>query len=179
MAQGSEEWKLQRKKLVVTCSDIAKAIGESIYATAEEYMEEKKGKKEKKFSDVERERMWYGTCTEPYICKWYEKQKGVIVTHYGLAVAKFNKLFGGSPDGLVGKRGCIEIKYRDKEGEEIPHEHMCQMLGIMAIFERNWCDYVVVNKQLMKITIRRILFDAKEWSRIYEKIEKFIADYNC
>ncbi len=59
-------------------------------------------------------------------------------------------LIGGSPDGLVGDDGMIEIKcpYAPKNHAVVlvqafmPLAHMAQVQGLLWITHRKWCDFV-------------------------------------
>lgn len=69
---------------------------------------------------------------------------GAFVQHPQLA------LVGGTPDGLVGEKGIIEVKcpftfknhLRTVITRTVPDEYLDQCLGLMALTGRQWCDFV-------------------------------------
>lgn len=92
-----------------------------------------------------------GTGLEHRARKWYEAEFGVEVREVGFLLAH-DGTEGGSPDGLVGDDGLIEIKCRSAEN------HMEAVLGLvdfpkapgqvqhlLKISGRAWCDMVAFN----------------------------------
>ena len=57
---------------------------------------------------------------------------------------------GVSPDGLVGDKGCIEIKCLGADAfsevkltGKIENDYLVQMQGVLWVCEREWCDFTV------------------------------------
>lgn len=68
------------------------------------------GVREDKFSDVAQEWVNHGSLTEGLARDWYTKVTTNEVIQVGFAVPKWCKEIGGSPDGMIGQDGLIEIK---------------------------------------------------------------------
>ncbi len=115
--------------------------------------------------------------------QWYERTTGFSVVETGHAVAKWNTMLGGSPDGIIGTKGLLEIKCPQKmyrsilkyqtdvemghdpgTYDHIPIAHYLQMQTCMAIMERAWYDYVVYCIPETKIFKQRIPFDQAAWN---------------
>jgi len=89
-----------------------------------------------------------GSEKEPLAREAYEQINGCKVEQVGFI--QFNDYVGGSPDGLVGEDGLIEIKcatarvHRDyyTGTKKPPKKYRDQMQGLMWITGRAWCDFV-------------------------------------
>lgn len=155
------------------------------------------------FTEKEKERIEHGVETEPIARDWYEKEYGVKVEQVGLAVPKWDYRIGGSPDGLVGENGMIEIKCpvsmyqglidkidfasletRNRDSEfRVPPSHIWtshydQMQGCMAILGRDCCDYVVYSTGDESVYTERIPFNKDYWWKtLYPRIAAFLDKY--
>ena len=83
---------------------------------------------------------------EPLAVKEYEFYTGNIVTNGGFWEGGD---IGGSPDGLVGSKGMIEIKTRIEKhqlprlkNQNIDPSNKWQIQGNLWLFDRYWCDYI-------------------------------------
>jgi hypothetical protein len=93
--------------------------------------------------------MQLGTMNEPLARDLYREQFAPV-HEIGFAVRDIGGLkLGGSPDGLVGEQGGIEIKSRRPKthlrtilSNTVPAENMAQIQTLMLILERDWFDYV-------------------------------------
>jgi len=88
---------------------------------------------------------------------------------------EIDDLVGGSPDGLVGDDGLIEVKCKnnayhlrsiiDARNGIIDKAHVIQMQFLMMITGRKWCDYVIYNENFLNsgeyknLEIFRVEFD--------------------
>jgi hypothetical protein len=80
--------------------------------------------------------------------EFYETQNDCIVKQVGFI--EYGEFIGGSPDGLVGEDGLIEIKCPlgiTHRGYYSTREKPCkayvdQMQGLMWITGRKWCDFI-------------------------------------
>ena len=91
--------------------------------------------------------MGRGNDLEDEARRWYEFDSGNTVELVGF-VTNDTKTVGGSPDGLVGDDGLIEIKCRSRArhfevllGEEEPASP-AQVQGLLWLTDRRWCDVV-------------------------------------
>lgn len=96
----------------------------------------------------------WGIYNEPAARKLYEKVKGVVVREIG--IVQMNDFVSGSPDGLVGDDGGIEIKcpfanHRHLENLMLTHweelkeahpDYYWQCIGAILINQRSWWDFV-------------------------------------
>eukprot|EP00965_Chrysotila_dentata_P243960 6205706-Pleurochrysis_carterae.AAC.3 len=80
----------------------------------------------------------------------YEQLTGMKVELTGLHTHKDFEFIAGSPDGLIGDEGLIEIKcpyYFPWSGvgrihSKVPLHYYVQMNVLLEITQRKWCDYV-------------------------------------
>ena len=79
----------------------------------------------------------------------YEKVTGAKVK-YGVGFIHYNSFSGGTPDGLVGENGMIEVKcpfnganhIRSIIDDYIKPEYLLQVQGNLLFTDRQWCDFV-------------------------------------
>ena len=101
------------------------------------------------------EPMRWGEEQEQFARAAYEVGTGSIVDQVGFIVHPAINCAGGSPDGLIGDDGGIEIKCPETtthikwilEGE-VPEEHRDQMMFYMACTGRMWWDFVSFDPRL-------------------------------
>jgi len=120
--------------------------------------------------------MRWGTSTEPDARGLYEELTGIEVQEVGFITHPEEPMVGGSPDGLVGTDGGIEIKcpfntrihlgYR-VEGI-LPPEYVAQVQGLLWITGREWWDFVSYDPRIVKDL--RIAF----WRLRVKRHESFI-----
>ena len=129
----------------------------------------------------ESEAMRWGTEMEPAARGAYEAITGTWVDEVGF---KYSEEFfmGASPDGLVGKDGCIEIKcpqtntfLKLRTTGKINPKHLVQMNVVMLVWDRQWCDYFVYDPKLEanQYFIRRIERNETVVDGIKEEVKKF------
>lgn len=110
--------------------------------------------------------MEWGTTHEATARMWYELETANDVEEVGFidlpmracvgrwprGLAQFaaHQYVGGSPDGLVGTDGMIEIKCPyTSGGQYFPmHLYRAQVQGLLWITGRQWCDYVEYDPRL-------------------------------
>jgi len=194
--QGTEEW-LNARKGRITMSNAYAATGNSRFSTKDDIADESCKIKEKIFDEKQTKSMRRGSMMESIARKFYEDKTKNIVCEVGLGIRKaLSPYIGGSPDGLVGDDGLIEIKNPDFmyqkvalqqryrtlgiESENFDHiwpSHYAQMQGNMAIFGRKWCDYIVYVSSDDCI-IERIPFDDIYWSNfLLPHLNKFVETF--
>jgi hypothetical protein len=96
-------------------------------------------------ADMER-----GWDDEPRAIEAYEKHTGVTVDSLGFMVRDdWGFRIGYSPDGLVNKDGCVEVKSRRPKkhlqtiiADKVPAENMAQIQAGLLVSGRDWCDYI-------------------------------------
>ena len=91
--------------------------------------------------------MGRGTQLEDEARKWYEFDRGEGVRQTGFVTNDAGTI-GGSPDGLVGRWGLIEIKCRSRRRHiEVVLGHAepasrTQVQGLLWLTQARWCDVV-------------------------------------
>ena len=162
--QGSEEW-WDAKSGVVSASHfhqvLNKKTGRGLYMR-KLAAERLTGLREESYkNDI----MDKGSETEQEARKYYETVNGCEVEQVGFVMR--DEWVGGSPDGLVGKDGMIEIKCPLSSthieiilSEKMPTLHIPQVQGLLWVTERKWCDFVsfdpkVVSKPMFCVRIEQ------------------------
>ena len=96
----------------------------------------------------------WGNYYEPIAKAEYEQLKEVSVMDVGFV--EYSNYFGGSPDGLVGSSGIIEIKCPFNTNQHIENfmlqtaadfwlhsnEYYYQIQGNLLATDRKWCDFI-------------------------------------
>lgn len=92
---------------------------------------------------------------------------------------KWGFTLGYSPDGLVGKDGCIECKSRRQKYQikticdgDVPEEYILQIQTGLLVSERAWCDFITYSAGLPMMTLR-VFPDEKIQSAILTAAEDF------
>ena len=99
--------------------------------------------------------MEWGNEHEPNAKHCYTRMTGQEIREVGFCLPDHTDAFGGSPDGLLGKTGIIEIKcpkpetlirYHAEGG--YPDEYKPQVQGLLMITGREWCQFMAYHPQL-------------------------------
>jgi len=170
--QRSPEW-FAARDLKLTASN-ATAIGnvsKGLETYCEEIVQEHHMLNKEGFVSWE---MQQGIINEPISRMEYVLETGYEVEEVGFVI--HNDYVGCSPDGLVNKKGNLEIKwYNDKKfgqyfkKRDIPSDYMWQMQMQMLICESEWCDYVVYNPNYKISTIiQRVYPDKSKQKKLLE-----------
>lgn len=102
-----------------------------------------------------------GTELEPSAKLAYTKQTGREIQDVGFVLPDNTDAYGGSPDGLVGDDGLVEIKcplaetlisYHASGG--LPIQYKPQIQGLLLITGRVWCDFYVFHPELNPFLLR-------------------------
>lgn len=121
-----------------------------------------------------------GTDLEPQAREAYELETFNKVHQVGFI--EFNDWIGGSPDGLIGKDGILEIKCPKWDtlisyhlSDKIPSEYMYQMQGNLWVADRHWCDFYVWHPKF-KPLLKRVHRDAAVIEEIRKRLEVAIDE---
>ena len=105
--------------------------------------------------------MDWGCEQEPNARHAYTTQTGREVREVGFIIPDGTDSYGGSPDGLVGEDGLLEIKCPAPEtlisyhaAGELPMKYKPQIQGLLLISERAWCDFFVFHPELTPFLLR-------------------------
>lgn len=119
-----------------------------------------------------------GTGLEAEARRWYEFETGATVQRVGF-ITRDDGACGGSPDGLVGEDGGLEIKCPAAVqhvlymlGEEPDYVGQCQ--GAMYLTGRPWWDFLSYNPILPPV-LKRIPRDEEYIAALAEVIDSFCA----
>ena len=146
--QGSEEWFLARVGKV-TASRFSDVLAKGQGKTRLSYMKRLRaevltGLPADTYSNSYME---WGKENEAAARQEYANESGNEIVQVGFVV--LNEWVGGSPDGLVGDDGAIEIKCPKSEthldyieANEILTGYYAQIQGVLWITGREWCDFV-------------------------------------
>lgn len=181
--QGSPEWFAERLGIVTAShvSDVMKkGRGGAPSKARETYMlkllgERLTGELQPNFTTEHTAR---GHEDEPKARAAYEFETGNEVHQVGFMIN--NKMgVGYSPDGLVGKDGTIEIKTKLAHlhlavliADQVPKEHMDQIMCGLLVSDRKWCDFICHSRGL-PLFIKRVHRDEKRILEIRDSIIKF------
>jgi putative phage-type endonuclease len=136
---GSDLWKEQRRS-ILTASDFGAACGLNPYCSRQELWRRKINKTD----IVINKRMQWGLDHEQAAIRAYTKATGRPVSPpAGLYRSDKYPSLGCTPDGLVGGLGLIECKCPEFAYNHIPTYYLTQMVGQLALLEREWCDFAV------------------------------------
>ena len=146
--QGSPEWQLARIGKI-TASRFSDVLAKGQGKTRLSYMKQLRaeiltGIPSDSYSNSYME---WGIANEAAARQEYANESGNEIVQVGFVV--LNEWVGGSPDGLVGDDGAIEIKCPKSEthldyieANEIPTGYYAQIQGVLWITGREWCDFV-------------------------------------
>ncbi len=100
----------------------------------------------------------WGTQNEPNGILAYSAHTGNVVQSTGLHVHPYTSWLAGSPDGLIGTEGMLEVKcpyWKKKDGsrvhKDIPAHYYLQMNLCLECANRNWCDFISWSPEGYKI----------------------------
>ena len=186
--QGSPEWFAARLGHV-TASNFSAATsdgrGSSPSKTRKDYMlkliaEKMTGLPSESYSNKAMER---GTETEQEARDYYEALNGCEVRQVGFI--ERDKDTGGSPDGLVGDEGMLEIKcpyptthIRYILADKMPADYVKQVQGNLWVAERQWCDFVSFDPRVKQrpYFCKRVYRDDDDIQELHIKIVMFIDE---
>lgn len=134
---------------------------------------------------VSKEMEW-GTANEPFARASYEIAKNVMVEQVGFVLHPRIDRAGGSPDGLVGDDGGLEIKCPKTTthiewllADVVPEEHQGQLLFNMACADRSWWDFCSYDPRLpeqYRLFVKRMHRDDTRIAEIEKEVEQFLLE---
>ena len=118
-----------------------------------------------------------GTDMEAEARTWYEFDRDIEVQEVGF-IARDDDKTGGSPDGLVGSNGGLEIKCLGAVKHMLhlmdnPPEYVGQVQGYLYLTGREWWDVLFYNPNLPK-RIERIYPNLKWGEAFVPVLDEFI-----
>jgi hypothetical protein len=196
ISQGSHQWMENRKKNIITCSNIAKVIpGADPYMSRTQFAKVTLGVVvEQPVSDFAKKLMQHGTDWEDCARRiyWYFRKYGricgsnqVLKDCYILETGTFLSgvpeiEFSGSPDGIYfgedeGKPVLIEIKCpaRAEIPNRVPFKYILQVLGLMGIMHLKICDFVYFIPG-EKIRVFRVKFNQRAFDIMNQECNRWL-----
>lgn len=105
--------------------------------------------------------MEWGVEQEPYAKLAYTAATGNEITEVGFCLPDATDDYGGSPDGLVGDEGILEVKcpapetlIRYHADGDLPAQYKPQVQGLLFITGRPWCDFYVWHTHVKAFLLR-------------------------
>lgn len=130
--------------------------------------------------------MEWGKELEPFAREAYEVQSGVLVRSSGFVSHPSILYCGGSPDGLVGLDGGIEIKCpKDRRvhmqtwRDGMPEDHLPQVQGNIWINNREWFDFISYDPRApeeYRLYVERIWRDKKYILALESHVVEFLKE---
>lgn len=188
--QGTDQWHIDRLGKV-TCSRVSDVMAKTKSgpsASRKNYMaelvaERLTGTWEEGFISGP---MKWGTETEPLARAEYEIREGVEVDEVGFIDSPDIPMFGGSPDGLVGETGGLEIKCPNTATHietllagVVDRKYIIQVQSLMAVTGRAWWDFVSFDPRLpaeLSYWQTRIMRDNAFIAEIENEVRGFLAE---
>ncbi len=164
--QGSPEWDALRRGRF-TCSTFGDLFMKETTKGYQEIInkvvfERISGESPESYSNQFMER---GKELEPIARQAYELETFNKVQEVGFI--EYDEYIGGSPDGMIGDNGILEIKcpkWNTLVGyileDAIPKDYMYQMQGNLFVSGRDYCDFYVFHPKF-KTILRRVDRDEK------------------
>jgi hypothetical protein len=126
--------------------------------------------------------MQWGVEQEPNAKHAYEVQTGRKIQDVGFILPDNTDAYGGSPDGLVGDEGLLEIKCPQAEtlisyhaSGELPVQYKPQIQGLLLISGREWCDFFAFHPELTPFLLR-VYPDEKYQTAIAEGLLRLLHE---
>jgi putative phage-type endonuclease len=181
--QGSIEW-LQARCGTPTASNFSKILTTSLKKSTQKegYLnqliaEKITGEPQMLFKSAAME---MGNELEPVAKAYYELQNDIEVVETGLLLHDTLQA-GGSPDGLVGQDGGLEIKcplgsthIENLRKQKVPSQYMTQIQGCLWVTEREWWDFMSFHP-LIEPMIIRVYRDEDYIKALEEELTEFCA----
>ena len=149
LEQRTDAWHAARRGKL-TASNLGALLGQVSYTSRAEAFRRALGTDDFQGNEATE----WGTVNEPNGIAYYEQVTGNKVIETGLHTHPNFNWIAGSPDGLVGTEGMVEIKcpfYKRTPHAEIPGHYYMQINALLECTGRDWCDYVCWTPQATSI----------------------------
>lgn len=179
MIQGSPEWHEARRGKIT-----ASRFGVILNGTVEawnNYIEELRYGWKNKFTAAATDHGWRH---EKTAISNYELVHLVEVVSVGFLLHPLYENVGGSPDGLVGEDGLVEVKcpfnaavHLTTLERGIPADHIPQVQGNIWVTDRKWCDFISYDPREKTLSRRLFVQRIERDDRFIKKLEAKIGKF--
>lgn len=122
-----------------------------------------------------------GTELEPEARAFYSFERDVDVEQVGFVFGDETRMFGASPDGLIGDDGMLELKNPKPSTHlgyllagKLPTTYRAQVQGSLMVTGRQWCDFVSYCPNLPPLIVR-VERDVEFIAKLRAALETFVA----
>ena len=126
--------------------------------------------------------MEWGMEQEPLAKAAYAAETGFDISDAGFILPDHTDAYGGSPDGLVGEDGLLEVKCPAPEtlimyhaNGELPAQYRPQVQGLLMISQRAWCDFYAFHPALPAFLVR-VERDEKYQQKIADALLRLLKE---
>lgn len=175
LQQRTPAWHAARKGKL-TASNLGSALGLCPWTTRQQAYNRAMGLERFVGNDATR----WGTNNEANGILAYSAHTGNVVENTGLHVHPHTSWLAGSPDGLIGTEGMLEVKcpyWTKKDGsrihKEVPSHYYLQINLCLECSDRQWCDFISWTPEGYKIY--RVMRDKELHEALMPHYLKFFA----
>ena len=157
-----EEW-LKKRSGRLTCSRFGELIGEGrkkdqqFTEAGMSYLRLKVAERLGSWHTISAASMQWGTDNESAAIRCYETRTGMAVDSEPFQFIEVDEWIGGTPDGLVGTDGCVEVKcpydpqvhINTALTRTVPSKYVWQVWGHLLVPGRDWCDFVSYDPRIV------------------------------
>jgi predicted phage-related endonuclease len=126
----------------------------------------------------------WGTDLEPEAINFYQSKTGNIVDYDSKRFVEFGEYAGGSPDGLIGEDGAIEIKcpfnsinhIETIRTNGVPKQYAHQVQGHLMVTGREWCDFVSYDPRIKDEGLRMHIIRVERDQDLIDEMEARIEE---
>jgi hypothetical protein len=134
--------------------------------------------------------MKWGLEWEAAAIEEYEAVTGRIVEVAGWHSHPHIENFGGTPDGLVGREGTIQVKCPRSNtyvswrlAGVVPEQHIPQMIVELLVTRREWCDFVAFDPRVQnprgRLFIRRFTPTPEQRAWVESEAVRFLKEVDA
>jgi len=194
MRQGTKEWHEKRLGKVTASrfKDVMAngrgtgSMGQTAYSYMRDLIAERLTGEPQ--GQIDNRAVQWGHDHEPEARAMYCLLRDVRVTQLGFASHPTIDGVGGSPDGLVGEDGGVEIKCPQNsrnhlaylEAGEVPKEYDWQVQGLMWVTGRSWWDFVSFDPRMppgLQLFVCRAEADEEKHEELERRVKRFLEQF--